>query len=219
MADAASRKTHRRERIIAAARKEFLANGFRAVDLAAFSAELGISKKTLYLEFESKRELVKAVLLDKLASVKAELERLASAGTASQGVQAGKSSLERILQNRSAHEIGEFLSLLQSHLQEIKVAFLRDLNKFYPELFEIVNKTRRETIPAHLERLIARGQRKGVVRKDLPRRALVDIILSAIESIMNPAKLEEMNLSPKEGFELLLSVLMEGALVKGGRLR
>ena len=41
-------------RIVAAARRYFLAHGFRGVTMDDLAAELGMSKKTLYAHFSSK---------------------------------------------------------------------------------------------------------------------------------------------------------------------
>ncbi|HKA32612.1 MAG TPA: helix-turn-helix domain-containing protein, partial [Candidatus Binatia bacterium] len=45
-------------RIVAAARRHFLAHGFRHVTMDDLAAELGASKKTLYASFPSKEALI-----------------------------------------------------------------------------------------------------------------------------------------------------------------
>src|SRR5882724_5109221 len=60
------------QRIVARAR--FFAHGFRSVTMDDLAAELGMSKKTLYAEFSSKTALLRAVLLDKFASVEKDLD-------------------------------------------------------------------------------------------------------------------------------------------------
>src|SRR5690348_18489006 len=62
------------QRIVAVARAHFFAHGFRSVTMDDLAAELGMSKKTLYAEFSSKTELLRAVLLDKFASVEKDLD-------------------------------------------------------------------------------------------------------------------------------------------------
>src|SRR5207249_11360994 len=67
-----------RQRIVAAARRHFLAHGFRGVTMDDLAAELGMSKKTLYAHFPGKAALLEAMLLDKFRSVEADLTRIAS---------------------------------------------------------------------------------------------------------------------------------------------
>src|SRR6266568_9460791 len=65
-----------RQRIVDAARAHFFSHGFRRVTMNDLAAELGISKKTLYVHFPGKIDLLEAVLADKLASVEATLKEV-----------------------------------------------------------------------------------------------------------------------------------------------
>src|SRR5919109_5061195 len=67
------------QKIIAAARHHFFTHGFRGVTMDDLAEELGMSKKTLYVFFPSKTDLVRAVLLDKFHSVESDLEQIVSA--------------------------------------------------------------------------------------------------------------------------------------------
>src|SRR5665811_101246 len=64
------------QKIIIAARRHCFLNGFRNVTMDDLSAELGMSKKTLYSYFASKTELLIAVLAAKLDEIEAELSVL-----------------------------------------------------------------------------------------------------------------------------------------------
>lgn len=55
--------THPRYRILGTARTLFLAHGFRSVRVDGIVHELGMSKKTFYLHFQNKEELVRTVVL------------------------------------------------------------------------------------------------------------------------------------------------------------
>ena len=63
------------ERITAAARGHFLRHGFRAVTMDDLAAEMGVSKKTLYVHFPTKGELLKAVVLQKVGELLIKLQR------------------------------------------------------------------------------------------------------------------------------------------------
>lgn len=186
----------RRSRIIGAARKQFLYKGFRRVDLSQLAKSLGMSKKTIYLEFENKRALVDAVLNDKMSEVRRELTHLM-----------------RSVDVSCADGIKDFFYCVQTHLSEINPLFLADLNKDFPELFDVVVKTRRELIPKIFGQLISKGQKSGKVRRDIPMSVVVATFLACIEGVLNPAKLEELSLTPKSAFELVHSIVMQGILV------
>ncbi|MGZ5141626.1 MAG: TetR/AcrR family transcriptional regulator, partial [Burkholderiales bacterium] len=63
-------------RIVSGARKHFFAHGFRSVTMDDLARELGMSKKTLYGSFPSKKHLVQAAILDKFSEL--DLERITS---------------------------------------------------------------------------------------------------------------------------------------------
>jgi hypothetical protein len=61
------------------------------------------------------------------------------------------------------------------------------------------------------------GQRLGMVRKDVPAKLIIEILLGMVQSIMNPAKIEELGMMPKEGYTGILKIVLEGALTAKGR--
>jgi AcrR family transcriptional regulator len=58
--EAAARETRRR--IVAAARRLFLADGYAPTSVRAVAAEAGVAEKTVYLQFDTKSALLKAVV-------------------------------------------------------------------------------------------------------------------------------------------------------------
>jgi hypothetical protein len=61
------------------------------------------------------------------------------------------------------------------------------------------------------------GQRLGMVRKDVPVKLIIEILLAMVQSIMNPPKMEELGMMPKEGYAGILKIVLEGALTVKGR--
>jgi hypothetical protein len=55
------------------------------------------------------------------------------------------------------------------------------------------------------------------VRKDVPLEIIVEILLAATTAIVNPVKMTEMGLTPREGYLGIVTVVLEGALVPEGR--
>ncbi len=191
-----------RQRIVAGARRHFFAQGFRAVTMDDLAQELGMSKKTLYAHFRSKKALLEAVFADKFHEVQRDLESI-TAGEASDYLTA--------LQRMPA--------CLQRHMGEIQPPFLRDVRRGAPELFRQVEIRRRALIQRHFGRLLAAGRRAGVIRKDIPAKLIVAILLGAVEAIMNPQRLTELDVAPKAAFSSILAVLMEGIVTEEGRLK
>ncbi len=186
-----------RERIIAGARVYFLTNGFRGVTMADLAEELGMSKKTLYVHFASKTELLAAVMEHKFAAVEADLE---------QATAAGSGDFQQVLRG--------LLACMQRHTEELQPAFIRDVRREAPELFQMAEKRRAAMLQRHFGKLFLEGRRVGLVRKDLPVRTLVAILLGTTQAIVNPPKLAELGLTVKEGFSAVISVILGGVLTR-----
>lgn len=194
------RDGHAARRIVGAARRHFLAHGFRSVTMDELAGELGMSKKTLYACFPSKTDLVRAVVLDKFRSVESDLD--AAAAAVSEDMIA---SLHRLL------------ACLQRHTEEIQPPFVRDVRRETPEIFELVQGRRRQLIQHYFGRLFDDCRRAGVVRKDLSTRLMVEILLGATEAIINPVKMAELQLTPTAGFAAVTGVILRGVLTDKGR--
>jgi AcrR family transcriptional regulator len=196
-----NRKTDsNRQRIVDAARAHFFSHGFRSVTMDDLAEELGVSKKTLYAHFPGKFDLLEAVLADKFAGVEATLKKV---------TRAHWHDFPATLQ--------ELLAGTQRELDEIKPPFVRDMRQKAPEVFKVVERRRAALIQRYFGKLFVEGQRAGMVRKDLPAKLIIEILLAMVQGIMNPAKMEELGMMPKEGFAGILKIVLEGALTPKGR--
>jgi AcrR family transcriptional regulator len=160
------------------------------------AAELGMSKKTLYACFSSKTALVEAVLKDKVGEIEADLKQLAE--KQAPDVEAA---------------LHQFLSCLQRHTAEVQPVFIRDIGRETPELFQLVEQRRRELIRQYFGALFEDGKRAGMIRTDIPTYLIIEILLGAVQAIMNPLKLTELNLTLEHGYSSIIRVILEGALV------
>jgi len=189
-----------RQRIVDAARAHFFSHGFRSVTMDDLAEELGISKKTLYAHFPGKIELLEDVLADKFAGVEAKLKEATRAHPHD-----FPATLHALLANT------------QRELDEIKPPFVRDMRQKAPHVFKVVERRRAALIERSFGRLFIEGQRAGMVRKDVPARLIIEILLAMVQAIMNPPKMEELGMMPKEGFTGILKIVLEGALTTKGR--
>src|SRR6266704_1496706 len=189
-----------RQRIVDAARAHFFSHGFRRVTMNDLAAELGISKKTLYVHFPDKMAVLEAVLADKFAGVQAKLEQVTR-----EHAQDFPAALPELLANT------------QRELDEIKPPFVRDMRQKAPHVFKMVERRRAELIERFFGKLFVEGQRTGMVRKDIPARLMIEILLTMIQGIMNPPKMEELEMTPKEGFTGIIKIVLEGALIRKGQ--
>jgi len=185
---------------VEAARGHFFSHGFRSVSMDDLAAELAISKKTLYLHFASKIALLEAVLADKFASVETTSEEIV-----------------RAYPHDFPVALHELLANMQRELDEIKPPFVRDMRQKAPHVFKSVERRRADLVERFFGNLFIEGQRTGMVRKDVPAKLIIEILLAMVQAIMNPPKMEELGMMPKEGFAGILKIVLEGALTRKGR--
>jgi AcrR family transcriptional regulator len=189
-----------RQRIVEAARSHFFSHGFRSVTMDDLADELGISKKTLYVHFPDKMALLEAVLADKFARLESKLKQVAS---------------------EHPHDfptaLHELLASARHELDEIKPPFVRDMRQKAPHVFKMVERRRGEVIERFFGKLFTEGQRSGMVRKDFPARLLIEILLGAVQAVVNPAKIEELGLTPQTAFASVVKVVLDGVITRKGR--
>src|SRR5438874_12547712 len=189
-----------RQRIVDAARIHFFSHGFRSVTMDDLAEELGTSKKTLYTHFPGKIDLLEAVLADKFASVEETLK-----------------GVTRAHPRDFPATLHELLAGTQRELDEIKPPFVRDMRQKAPDVFKVVERRRAALLQRHFGKFFVAGQRAGMVRKDVPAKLIIEILLAMVQSIMNPPKMEELGMTPREGFTGILKIILEGALTSKGR--
>jgi AcrR family transcriptional regulator len=189
-----------RRRVIAGARRYFFAHGFRGVTMDDLAEELGMSKKTLYAHFPSKMALLQAVMRDKIASVEADLERLMA--------ETGGGFPERL------HAL---LACMRTHTAEISDPYVRDVRREAPELFAMIQQQRRDLIQRFFGKLIEEGRRSGMIRRDIPTTMMIEMLLGAVDAVVIPAKMGELETTPKVAFSQIIAIFLEGVLSKEGR--
>jgi AcrR family transcriptional regulator len=190
-----------RQRIVAEARRHFFALGIRGVTMDDLAYDLGMSKRTLYEHFAKKADLVEAAFLDKLSSVEEDLTRISA-----------ESSTDCF------RALSQLLACVEGHLGELQPPLMRDIRREAPKMFALVESRRSDMINRHLGKIIEEGRKTGIIREDVPIRLIIEIILGAVQAIVNPEKLTQLDLKPKEGIIAILKVIFEGAMTEGQRV-
>jgi AcrR family transcriptional regulator len=188
-----------RWRIVEGASSHFFAHGFRNVTMDDLARELGMSKKTLYSRFDTKLQLLDAVIENKFRRAREDFA----------GVLAARRDFPRMLR--------EFLDCLQHHTSAIQPPFLRDMRQEGPEVFQKIERLRHASIEQYFGQLMRLGREAGFIRNDIPAHLIIEILLAAVQAIVNPARLEELGLTPKSGCALISKVVLEGAIAPAAR--
>lgn len=139
-----------REDILQLAIKRMQQVGIRSVSVDDICHELGMSKKTFYVYFPSKDDLVQAILHKHEQKVGHDLDNALSKRTITQ-------------------VIVEWTKIAQStQKKELKTpAMMYDLEKYYPQLFAAHKKVMRQTAENILVQFLEKGVNEGIFRAEI----------------------------------------------------
>jgi AcrR family transcriptional regulator len=187
-------------RILRQARAHFFAHGYCQCTMDELAAELGMSKKTLYVHFAGKDEILRAVILELGREIRADADAL--------------------LANRRlnfAEKLRGFAEGMMQRLAPLHPRTMRDLQRFAPELHRLLAETREQNIPYVFGRFIEEGQMAGMVRPDLDPAFAVQFFLQAMHGLIQPATLERLHLTPHELLPRAIELFFGGMLTPAGR--
>jgi AcrR family transcriptional regulator len=187
-------------RIVRQAREHFFAHGYCQCTMDDLAAELGMSKKTLYVHFAGKEDLMRAVIEDLGREVRASADALFA---------------DRQL--NFAAKLRGFAEGMMQRLGRLNPRTMRDLQRFAPELHQLLSEMREQNIPYVFGRFIEEGRKTGMVRADLDTAFAVQFFLQAMHGLIQPAAMERLNLTPREILPRAIELLFGGLLTPAGR--
>lgn len=155
-----------KEKILTGAKKLFLRLGLRNVTLDDICRELGISKKTLYLHFEDKNDLVRQIF-----------EQL---------LQHKEREINEIIQERNLDPISQFTAILNCstpELRSIHPATIHELRKYHPDAWKVFDHHKNEFILETTRANIEFGIKEGVYRSDINPEIIARIYQNTIEAL------------------------------------
>jgi AcrR family transcriptional regulator len=177
-----------RERILDAFAARARSSGIRGVVMGELATDLGISKKTLYQHFESKQDLVQALLARWGNEIRAREARLAAGAVTPIEV------LHR-MGERWLNAVGNFAP-----------AFWQELRRDHPEAHEIFRTTAREA------RLRGREEISRMLRPGVPPSLAFDLIQAVFARAADPAVCERAGLARSDALKAAVDLWAHGAL-------
>jgi len=189
-----------RQRIVSQAHQHFMTHGFRGVTMDELASDLGMSKKTLYSHFESKRLLLEAVVENKLRRVDEDLALVVA-----------KSSTD------FPTALEQLIACVRHHTEEIQPPFLRDLTRETPDLLKRVQTRRRSLFHKHIGSILGEGKKRSLIRKDVKIDLMIESLVGAADTLMNPQKLLELGISAKTCLSSIIMIFLEGVVVRKER--
>jgi AcrR family transcriptional regulator len=190
-----------RPRIVEAARGLFLSRGFVRVTADDIADELGISKATLYKEFASKEDILKAVVRDIMAEIAARVDAIIKNDE--------QSFVERLV---------ALFAFVGGRLSLLGPVFLRDIEKSAPAIWREIEDFRRDKLLTNFKAILAAGHKQGLFRGDVDDDLLMRMFIRLVEGFVNPAEMLRAGRTPAQTFESVIKVFFQGILTDKGRL-
>lgn len=187
-------------RIVRQARAHFFEHGYCQCTMDDLAAELGMSKKTLYVHFPSKEAIMTAVIDDLGREIRASADALFASR-----------------QLNFAEKLRGFAEGMVERLTKTNPRLLRDLQRFAPDLYRKVAEMRERNIPYVFGRFIEEGQLAGMVRTDVRTDFAVAFFLSAMNGLAQPATMARLGLTPRDLAPRAIELFFGGLLTPAGR--
>ncbi|WP_339626569.1 TetR/AcrR family transcriptional regulator [uncultured Maribacter sp.] len=143
----------------------FLEQGFKSVTMDDIANEMGMSKKTIYTEYENKTKLIEDCVMNKFCSVSDGIDNI---------VALGKNPIE---------ELYEIKKYVLSHLNGEKSSPQFQLSKYYPQIFDTVKALHFSKMHGCILSNIAKGIEQEIYRENLNIEFVARIYFSGLNSI------------------------------------
>lgn len=178
----------------------FMQFGYYKVTVDEIAKALGMSKKTLYLHFRSKEDIIRLLL----EQMKNQLTAL----------------VEPILENEeftSLEKMNCLMPILATQISKMKSQFAEDLMKYNPEIWNELLLFRREHMLQKFGKIIRQGISEGLIYQNIDEKLIIQIYLSIIEGVLNPSLLASISHSGEEVYRIILHTFFLGILTEKGR--
>jgi len=129
---------------------------------------LGISKKTIYVHFRDKNEIVMLVIRKLLDRQRCVLD-----------------DKQKISEN-AVDEVFKAVTELQGLLSNMNPMFINDLQKYHPEAWKVFQEFRNKQLLETIIKNLERGMMEGYYRKDIQPDILAKMRIEQVDMVFNP---------------------------------
>lgn len=152
-----------RQRILEEATNTFFRMGIKAVTMDDIAGSLGISKKTLYTEFNNKKSLVTSVMELYLESDRKMCEC---------DVEGAHSAIEEML---------KLMEHMEKMMGQINPLLIIETYKYYPEAWGLFDAYKEEFVLDMMKKNLERGVKEGLYRKQIDVEIMARLKLAHID--------------------------------------
>lgn len=185
-----------KERILKVATSLFKQHGFSKVTVDDIISNLKISKKTVYKYFQSKKQILSAIIKREHSILNAETQK--------------------ILDNPNTSLREKLRCLVDIHQgkQLSEVQFLLDLKNKFPDIYNELEDFRRKQIPKNIQKIIEIGIQENEIKPNINKELIGLICVGAAEAIFKPEILINLPFSLSEAIDELVNTIFFGIFIR-----
>lgn len=156
-----------KERILGGAEELFFKAGIRSVTMDDIAKHLGMSKKTIYVFFKDKDEIVTALVHHKLQEDK---DRMCGITERSDNVM---------------EELVFMMKCAEDFFSKINPILIHDMQKYHPESWQLLQRFKAEVVVDNLQDILTRGIKQGYIRETIHPRIMAKMHMLQVEAGFN----------------------------------
>lgn len=176
----------------------FLKYGIKSVTMDDMAYELGISKKTLYVHFKDKSDLVEQIIAAKTAFDRQQCE---------------------VVLHESENAIDEMLRVskwVAEMMQNIHPSVFYDLRKFHSKAWQLLHDHKWKFVKGTIQQNIVRGKAEGLYRDDLNNDIVATIYIASTDLISDGESFVQYNFTSNEAFQEIILFFLFGLVNEKG---
>ena len=187
-----------KEKILSFASQKFMKEGFYKTTMDEISAEMHMSKKTIYRNFSSKEDLVGAVA-KKFFSENVQM-------------------IDQVLKIKcnAVEKLVRLFEVVGSIIVKVNDKILSDIHHYAPGHWKEIDEYRTKKMSSFLTDIISQGQKEGYFLKKRPE-ILIAVFIASIRAVVNPEFTINNQFTMLEALKATIEVLMNGILTEKGK--
>lgn len=167
--------------------------GVKSLTMDEIARHLGISKKTIYQHVRDKKELILKCVEHKISDNQCSIHQKSK--------ESGGNAIDILMEINK--EVGINLSRLHPSI-------LYDLQRYYPESFQVINNHKQNFIYDMILENLELGVKQGLYRNNINPKLIAQIYVHMVDTLINNAKFHQTEYSISEFHKELIRYHIRG---------
>ncbi|MCT4560930.1 MAG: TetR/AcrR family transcriptional regulator [Crocinitomicaceae bacterium] len=189
----------KREEILIGATNVFMSYGIKSVTMDDLARELGISKKTIYLYFKDKNDLIESILNEHLSKDQNRCIEV-------------REDAENAIES-----FYKVISMVMENMGRIHPSVFYDLQKYHPKAWVKVEEHQTVFVREVIRRNIERGRQEGMYRADFDAEILAQMYVKLTDAAIRREIKDVQKDDLAHVFNEIISLIVHSMITEKGK--